>query len=310
MYLLLVVGLLGCKPPPEAPQGLDESTRYLVRNFYTADADFQAGVQGFVDWYEDEGVDLVGEAANTDTLDAYTIGDLSPSDIAHLPIENRILLNMDKDEWGQRDLSRAKGVVSLAEMDCKWTKAEKLLVRGDQDVVFSDDFEGYERTYVSKRTAFEGATSALEFDAVKEDLDPWAPDFEPADFERSLLLTENMIDPTRVLVADMESYAMNLDLRHGQFEIGEDELGVLSIVTYNIEAAWGSKGENALLQSYSVEINVERPGNKTLRMLAVWAEPLGGGIEPDSALALNFAVNKSLASSERLSDICAGEIEL
>ena len=45
-------------------------------------------------------------------------------------------------------------------------------------------------------------------------------------------------------------------------------------------------------------------------MLAVWAEPRGGGIEPDSAIALNFAVNKSLASSERMSGICSGEIEL
>ncbi len=310
MTSLFALALLGCKAPPEAPKGLDDSTRYLVRNFYTADPTFEAGIQGFVDWYDDEGVDLIGESANIDTVDAYSIGDLREEDIAHLPLDKRILLDADKDEWGPRDLSRAKGVVSLSEMDCDWTKAEKLLVRPDQDVVFSDDFEGYERTYITKRSDFEGATKALEFAAIKDDLDPWSTDFDPEDYATSLLLTENMVDPTRVLVADMDPYSMNLDLRHGVFEISEQETGVLSIVTYSIEAAWGAKGENALLQSYSVEINVERKGGKTLRMLAVWAEPLGGGIEPDSAIALNFAVNKSLASSERLSGICSGEVEL
>jgi hypothetical protein len=307
---LIALALFACKAPPEAPEGLDESTRYLVRNFYTADDSFEAGVQGFVDWYDEEGSALVGESANIDTLDAYTIGDLQLADIEHLPINMRILLDKDKDEFGQRDLSRAKGVVSLAEMDCDWTKAEQLLVRPDQDVVFSDDFEGYERSYVTKRSVFEGGTKALDFAPIRNDLDPWGDDFDPEDYASSLLLTENIVDPTRVLVADMEPYSMNLDLRHGLFEVDEVETGVVSIVTYNIEAAWGDKGENALLQSYSVEINIERKGGKTLRMLAVWAEPRGGGIEPDSAIALNFAVNKSLASSERMSGICSGEIEL
>ena len=42
-------------------------------------------------------------------------------------------------------------------------------------------------------------------------------------------------------------------------------------------------------------------------MLAVWAEPVGAGLSPDDPLVLNFAVNKSLTSSNRLSAICAGE---
>ncbi len=310
MLQFLVVGLLACKSPPEAPEGLDESTRYLVQHFYDADDAFEVGVQGFVEWYDTEGAELVGKKADLDTVDAYTLGDLRQKDIAHLPLSDRILLHMGDDEWGPRDLSRAKGVVSLSEMDCRWTKAEKLLVRGDQHVVFSGDFEGYERTYMTPRAAFEQATKDLDFTAIKEDLDPWAADFDGAITERSLLLTENVVDPTQVLLANMDPYPMNLDLRHGLVDIGDDTRGVLAILAYNIEAAWGAQGENALLQSYSVEINVERPRNKTLRMLAVWVEPLGGGIEPDSSLALNFAVNKSLDASERLSDICAGEIEL
>ena len=58
MTSLFALALLGCKAPPEAPKGLDDSTRYLVRNFYTADPTFQAGVQGFIDWLEDQVDDL------------------------------------------------------------------------------------------------------------------------------------------------------------------------------------------------------------------------------------------------------------
>ena len=108
----------------------------------------------------------------------------------------------------------------------------------------------------------------------------------------------------------MDWYDMNLDMRHGVYDVNGEETAVLAIVTYNIEAAWGQAENNALLQSYSVEINIERGKNKTLRMLAVWSEPKGGGVDPDSALALNFAVNKAGKASDRMSDICAGEIDI
>ena len=309
-WLPLIALTVACKPPPEAPEGLDDSTNYLMKNFYASDALFEAGVQGFIDWYDTEGKALVGKGADLETTDAYTVGDLSADSIAHLPLEDEILIDKNKDEYGTRDLSRAKGVVSLAEMDCSWTRAEELLVRGDQNVVFSDDFEGYEREYVTSRSAFESGSADLSFDRITDDLDPFGPDYIAADFARSLLLTVNQVDPTAVLTSNIDFYEMNLDLRHGVFNISEEEVGVLAIITYNIEAAWGSAGNNALLQSYSVEINIERPNDKTLRMLAVWSEPLGGGIDPDSAIALNFAVNKSLAASERMSEICAGELEI
>ncbi len=54
-WLILGIALTGCKAPPEAPEGLDESTRYMVRNFYTGDATFEAGIHGFVDWFGDTG---------------------------------------------------------------------------------------------------------------------------------------------------------------------------------------------------------------------------------------------------------------
>jgi hypothetical protein len=307
LAISLVILAAGCSRPPPAPEGLDASSNYLIENFYSSDAMFQAGVQGFVDWYADAGSELVGEEATLDSVDAYTVGDLTEATIAHLPVDDEILTDPDEETFEPRDLTRAKGVVSLDEMSCAWTEAEALLVRQDQDVIFEDDFEGYERTYLSSRATFEGGAAALEFDAIDEELLPFGADFDRDAVGRSLLMTENMVDPSAVLTANMDPYPMNLDLRHGLFEIDGEELGVLAIITYNIGAAWGSGGKNALLQGFSVEINVERPEGRTLRMLAVWSEPLGGGIDPDSAIALNFAVNKSLKASERLSAVCAGD---
>ena len=62
--------VIACQPPPEAPAGLDESTSYMIREFYSDDATYQAGIQGFMQWYEDEGHALVGESATTsNTID-------------------------------------------------------------------------------------------------------------------------------------------------------------------------------------------------------------------------------------------------
>lgn len=306
-WLPLFLLLAACKAPPPAPEGLDASTSYLIREFYADDLTFQAGVQGFMDWFAEEGFELVGERADTSNTGAFVINDLTEESLAHLPMDEEILLDADKDEVGPRDLSRAKGVVSLAEMQCAWTLAEAYLVRPDQNVIFDGDFEGYERTYLGDRAAFEGGSADNAYDAVDEKLDPYGGSFDDAAFARSLLRTENSVDPTSILTADIEAYPMHLDLRHGEFEIDGEPTGVLSILTWTEAAAWGSSGDNALLQSYSIEINVQRPDDKTLRMLAVWAEPKGGGIEPDSAFALNYAVNKSQDASDRLSAVCAGE---
>lgn len=308
--LLSIALLVGCKRPPEAPKGLDASTNYLMENFYADDLTFQAGMQGFLDWYAKEGDALVGEDATIDTVDAYTVGDLTPTSVAHLPIDDEILVDPSNDTYEKRDLSQAKGIVSLAEMKCNWKTAEELLVRPDQHVVFSGDFEGYERTYLGSRKDFEGARDSLEFEPVNDPLDAFSADFDQGAFSSTLLMTENVIDPTAVLTANMDPYPMNLDMRHGVYELDGEDRAVLAIVTYNIGAAWGSAGNNALLQGFSIEINVERSKNETLRMLAVWSQPKGGGIDPDSAIALSFAVKKAGAASQRMTDICAGEIEI
>jgi hypothetical protein len=292
----------------------------MLREFYTSDAKFQAGVQGFMEWYYTEGIELLGMTITLDDTEAFTISDLMADDIAIYPVSEDIVIDpsLEPGEEGHsepRDVTKAKGVVSLALMDCDWKRTESYLVRSDQDVVFAGDFEGYEREYLSDRATFEQASVDESFDPIPEDLNPFVEGFNPDLYARSLMMTTNQMDPTPVLIADLDSYPMNLDLRHGVFDVADgagtlQPTGVNAIVTYQLEAAWGSAGANALLQSYSVEINVQQPNDQTLRLLAVWAEPVGGGIEADDPIALNFAVNKSTQSSQRLSDICAGVQEI
>ncbi len=304
--MTLLALAIACKPPPEAPEGLDESTAYMMREFYSDDATFQAGVQGFMQWYEDEGYTLVGESATTSNTDSFTIGDLGADDVAHLPLSEEILLDPATDEWGPRDLTHSKGVVSLAMMDCTWQESEQYLLRPDQDAVFVDDWEAYDRDFVSSREAYEAGTDELIFDEVAEGTDVWSEGFDYTSVDSTLLFTVNQVDPSAVLFADLPSYELNLDFRHGQYEVGEDAIGLFAIVTFQKDAVWDEAGENGLVQTYSVEINAQQ-GDQTLRMLAVWAEPVGAGLEPDDPLVLNYAVNKSLSSSNRMSAVCSGE---
>jgi hypothetical protein len=319
---LALLALAACKPPPPAPEGLDEASRYLVREFYADDATFQAGVQGFMQWFEDEGKGLVGlgasldgEAENTKPVDAFTVGDLLASDVVALPLEQDLLTgegaNNGTGETTPRDVATAAGVVSVAEMDCTWKEAEALLVRTDQNSVFAGDWEGYERTYNSERATFEGATADEVFTAIDERIDPFAEGFDHQAYGATLLMTDNIADPTALLGVNIPGYPLDLDLRHARVELLDGStVGVLSILTYNVQAVWGPTGDNGLRQSFSIEINVEREGDKTLRMLAVWAEPVSPLIGADAAATLTYAVNKSQKSSERMSAVCAGEVEV
>ena len=302
-----------CKAPPPAPEGLDESARYLVREFFADDATFQAGVQGFVNWFDDEGVDLVGVSANVNNAGAFTVGDLLPEDVVALPLTPDLIIanpGKDNEERAPRDVADAAGVVSLAQMACPVhgdeLSAEALLARPDQDVVFCKDFTSYDRTYETDRSTFE-ASWGSDLTPVRDRVDPYGGDFDADAYADMMLFTVNDVDPTRVLVADIEQYTMDLVFRHGTYELDEGPLATTAVLTFTRDAAWGDAGANALLQSYSVEINVERDG-QTIRMLAVWAQPKGSGIQPDDNAALAFAVNKAGASSARMSNICAGLI--
>ena len=312
--VLLTASLAACKPPPPAPESLNEASKYMVRNFYADDATFGAGVQGFMDWYNNEGFELVGQSSTLDTTESFQIADLTTEDVAHLPLDAEIvddIGNVDDpkdDVYIPRDPTAAAGVISIDEMDCTWVETEQYLIRPDQDAIFNGDWDAYERTYVTPRETFEEASASGQFTRINQPLEPFAEGFDPADYADTLLFTDNMVDPSPVAggLGDIGVYPLDLDMRHGFFEVDGEERGVLSVITYNRAAAWGVAGANGLVQSYSIELNVQLESDTTLRMLAVWAEPRSGIIDPDSAFALNYAVNKSLASSERLSAICDG----
>ena len=265
-----------------------------------------------MNWFELEGQTLLGLIPGEEgtTTDAFLVADLTDEDISQLPLEAEIVLSYDGDEpvYGPRDITRSAGVVSLAEMDCSWKEAEALLLRHDQDTLFSNDWESYSRTAYPDEERFAAADASGDFAAIDDVIDPYADGFDASPYASSILFTDNIADPSSVLGVDLPAYDLNLDMRHGLFEVNDTELAVLAIVTYNPAAVWGDSGSNGLVQSYSVELNIERPDDKTLRMLAVWAEPASNLIDPDSSLSLNYAVSKSRDASVRLSEICAGEI--
>jgi len=311
----VVIAASACTPPPPAPEGLDGASSYLVEEFWADDPTFQAGIQGFMNWFDDEGKDLVGEQATIENSDTFSVSALSEANVQHLPLDAEIVNDIEGDEEirGPRVIGNAAGVVSLAQMDCGIEETLQYLIRPDQDEVFAGDWEGYERTYVpdaDARAVHEQAMADRTFTPIRERIDPFAADFDPSEYLDTLLFTDNIADPTQVLVANLPGYDLNLDFRQGVYELSDGtEAAAFAIITYNPAAVWGPAGNNALVQSYSIELNIERDGG-TLRMLAVWAEPKGSGIEPDSALARNYAVNKSLKSSNRVSAICAGEIDI
>ncbi len=294
----------GCAPaPPPAPEGLDESARYMIREFYRDDAFFGAGLQGFMTWFNDEGYLLVGEQATSENTDSFTVNDLEQGDIEHLALA-------DLAATGGRDVTTAAGVVSLAEMDCSWKESEALLARADQDVVFDETWEGYRREYQTDRARFQGATDTEEFAEIAVDLERFTEGFDMTPYESSILLTRNFPDPASLLGVNIPEYEMLLDLRHGIYEIDGELTPVLSIMTFTVDETYGPNGDNGLRQSYSIEINVARPDDKTLRMLAVWAEPISTIADPDDPFVLNYAVNTSLKASDRMTEVCTGAVEV
>lgn len=297
--LLAACLLCACSPPPPAPEGLDAATSYLMREFYSSDAMFEAGLRGYVNWFEEEGYLLAGTRATVENTDAFTVGDLSDEDIDQLPV------------LSDRNIADTAGVVSLAEMECTVSETEALLVRADQYNVFSGDWTDYDRTFSTPRALWEEGTRSGEFEPVLEDLEPYGdePD-DLAGWATTFMQTANRVDPEPTLggLADLNAYDLFLDFRHGRYDLGGEELQVFAILTYQVDVLPNTSGDGHLYQTYALEVNVQRPGDLTLRMMAVWTELDGAGLTADSAMTLNYSVNKALASAERISGICAGEI--
>lgn len=296
--LLFAAPLFACQPPPPAPEGLDASSAHMVREFYSDDALFQAGLQGFMQWFEEEGRELMGVDNTAENVNEFQLQPLTDAEVAYMPLNHG------------RDIGIAAGVVSLAVMNCPIAESEELLLRRDQDVIF-DDWEGYEREFLTPRAEYvAGWTDG--FDAIP-DVDAPYDGFDGSAYSSALLQTDNMVNASPVpLVGDFDPYPMHLDFRHGTYDIAGEPMNIFSILTFIEDSVTGPAGNNHLYQSYSVELNAELQDGETLRTLAVWIEGASDGvdIDPDDPLILNSALNKSKKASQRMTEVCEGTYEI
>ncbi len=299
MASLLTASLLpmlaGCRPPPPAPEGLQNSLTYLFQEFYSDDATIGAGLTGFMDWFDADGDELLGERADMENVGEFTLDYLSEEDVAYLPIQ------------GSYNLEYAPGTVALSELTCSWDKAEAYLVRTDQDEVFGA-FDTYARSFVSSRSAYENATDEEEFAEVDETLTkPYSDSLDLGDLDSTFLFTDNDVSSTEVGVT-ME-FQLLLNLRHGIYEVQEEDVAAFLILTWMPQRAVEDDGDNSIEQSYSLELDISRPNGKTLRLMASWLQ-IEGTFDHDSDVVKVAGVGKNLDSSERLMDICNGDVTL
>jgi hypothetical protein len=297
----LLVALAGCAKPPEPPAGLDDSARWLLREATADDLTVAAGLAGLLAWVDDEGAALQDAASDDPT--AFTLADLTPADVAALPLDADVETSRD-GAAAPRDPAAAAGVVAIATVDCALTEAERLLLRPDQDLVYPDDFTTYDRTFAADPVAFLAAWDDGP-PPQREAVTPWDPGFDADAAAASLIIAASSLDPAPVFggLADIGPYDLDLLVRHGTFDVPDvGPVEVVLAVGAQPRAAWGTSGGNGLVQSYTLDVSLTRDGG-LVRVMASWSEPRG--IAPDSAMALRGAVDKSRESAARWSALCA-----
>ena len=300
--LLFVIACLlttACSPPPPAPEGLEEASRYMIREFYQDDATISAGLTGLLNWYDESGYELVNQGATAeDAGEAFQLEDITEDDIASMP------------SFGDdRDLSEANGIVSISEMGCTWQEAEGYLLRPDQHIVF-DDFDAYSRTYQTSRERFETATSSMTFPNFSEELIGIASGENTLSDEQAggMLLTSNQVQSSELGVT--LDYGLVLHFRHGVYDVQGEQIPVMFILSWLPEPVDSTSGSATTFeQSYSIEVNYGI-GDNTLRIFAVWTYVDSSILGDGSSLWSIGAVNKSRDAAQRLSGICAGDIEV
>jgi hypothetical protein len=175
-------------------------------------------------------------------------------------------------------------------------------VRSDQEAVFEGPFRGYQRKYVTARGAFESADlGALE--EIREEIPEEGLDLQPD----SLLLTENQVESSKLGIS--MNFDLVLRMRHGTYDVQGEPTEALLILGYFPHSAEAESGD-VLNQSWSIEVNLDRPGRRTLRVFGTWSELQSALLPPDSVYVLTTAVNEAQDTSERMSRICAGELDI
>ncbi len=295
---LTFVSMFGCKRPPEAPEGLDESARFMFREFYSSDDVIGAGLTGFMDWYDDEGDTLLDATANPDNVEGFEVADLASSDLDAI----------DLDSYAGRDLSKANGIVSLAAMSCTPAEVEKYNLRSDQMEVFEGQFQQYDREYLSSRAVFEDTTDSGEYPSIDEDIDILSSDFDPDTTEQvlSLMTNEAVTSDAGVTVA----FTLVQHWRHGIFEIQGEPTEAFLGIGFVPGPKDGETG-TVMLQQYNVQAVIPRSGNmEALRLFALWLQVDSPRVPETSPSRSTTSVNKAKQTAERLNEICNGEVDL
>ena len=288
--LLLVVA--GCRKPPEAPEGLEEATRFLLSEFYSDDLTVGAGLTGVMDWYDAEGAALEGLApdAEEEAANDFRLTVLTEDLLAKVPPSN-----------AGRTLDQALGVMAVSTLSCDWAGVEPGLIRADQDVVFEGEWASYARTYHTDRGTYAGASVADSYPAMNQPLEPLDDGFDRDATAATILMTSNDTGTEEFGVA--LNYTLHLHLRHGVFDVqGEERHGAL-VLTYQTEPGIGATGTNALHQTYSIDILIERPDGRMLRLVATWND-IESLLDPESPILVRTQVNRINRFATRMSAIC------
>lgn|GEM_PF-2058146 len=139
--LLLASPLAGCKRPPSAPGELSELSSYFFEHMADEDdAALAAGVENLAAWYQDNGL--------SEPEDGFEVKAMSTEAAYGLP-------DIDLSELSQQDFE--DGIVGAAvvtehnhELDqIVWT-----LVIADQQEVFPDDYQVFDRTFLTDESCF------------------------------------------------------------------------------------------------------------------------------------------------------------
>lgn len=294
ILLALLVAGTGCQPaPPEAPEGLEDTARFLMREFYSDDATIGAGLTGLMDWYQAEGEALDGQtptATDTETVAAdYQLTPLVPSD-----------LNVSQVTSSDRELEMAAGVMAVATLSCDWEQIEELGGRPDQDVIFEGDWAHYARTFDTDRSAYDSATAGRDFPRIDQPLDPLADGFDPGDTAESILWTTNPLGTSEFGVN--LDYTLNINFRHGLYLVQDTERHATLTMTWQPDPTWGSGGNNALHQNWGVDALVETDDGQVVRLVVIWSDV--ESVATGTDLLVNLQVNRINRFAERMSAIC------
>ncbi|NOY28452.1 MAG: hypothetical protein GXP62_21555, partial [Oligoflexia bacterium] len=141
MIPLLPVLLVGCKRPPEAPAKLSDLCSYVFEHMADEDdAALAAGVESLAVWFQDHGLEEPEDGYELNNIDAdavYSLGDIDLSEISREEFADSLagaaVVNQHKHSLD--DLAYA-------------------IVEADQMDVFPDDYDVFERTFLSDLGCF------------------------------------------------------------------------------------------------------------------------------------------------------------